>query len=180
MSPLAIVADPPWQFGDKLPGKSRGAEKNYACLDVDGIASIVRSAFADDLDQPVVLFLWRVAAMQREALDVCQRCCATVKTELVWEKLTKNGKPHFGMGRYVRASHETCLIAVRGRAFPEVRNVRSRFAAPVREHSRKPEEFYRIVETMYPSSRKVELFARAVRPGWEQHGLELGKFEAAE
>lgn len=177
-APLCIVLDPPWQFGDALPGASRGASKQYACMGVAGIVDVLTEATAGAPN--VVAFCWRVAAMQGEALSVLAACDLTVKTELVWEKLTRHGKPHFGMGRYVRASHEVCLIATRGRAFPEVRNVRSRFAAPVREHSRKPEEFYAIVEQLYPSSPKVELFARTPRAGWTQHGLELGKFEAAE
>lgn len=177
-APLCIVVDFPWQFGDSLPGKTRGAAKRYACMRSADMPAMLLGAMADARD--VVCFCWRVAAMQREALNVLDACGLTVKSELVWEKLTKNGLPHFGMGRYTRAAHEVCLIAVRGRAFPEVRNVRSRFAAPVREHSRKPEEFYAIVEAMYPSSRKVELFARTVRAGWEQQGLELGMWEAAQ
>lgn len=176
--PLVIVADPPWKFGDSLPGKGRGAAKHYDCLGVPAIA--LQMAAVSLAADNAVLFLWRVAAMQREALDLVESLSFTVKTELVWEKLTSGGKAHFGMGHYLRASHETCLIATRGKAMPAVRNVRSRFAAPVREHSRKPEEFYRIVETLYPGSRKVEMFARTVRPGWEQEGLELGKFEAAQ
>lgn len=167
-----VVADPAWMFGDKLPGKTRGASKQYGCLSVDEIVSILR--VATDGERDLVLFLWRVAALQVEAIRVCSRLDVTIKTELVWEKLTKHGKPHFGMGHYVRASHETCLIAVRGRALPAVRNVRSRFSAPVRAHSQKPELFYEIVETMYPSAEKHELFARTVRPCWTQHGDQLG------
>lgn len=176
-APIVIVADPAWLFGDKLPGGTRGAERNYACMSQQEICDYVAGYEAAARD--AVLFLWRVAAMQQEALDVVRAWNGVAKTELVWEKLTKTGKAHFGMGHYLRASHETCLIAVRGRAMPEVRNVRSRFAAQVREHSRKPEEFYAIVEQMYPSSEKHELFARTVRSGWHQQGLELGKFEAA-
>lgn len=179
-APLCIVADPPWQFDDALG--TRGAEANYATLDRSGICSAMRSVLEpwDRLrqDRNAVLFLWRVAAMQVDAFSVAQSLGFTVKAELVWEKLTKTGAPHFGMGRYVRNSHEICLIAVRGSAKPAVLNVRSRFAAPVREHSRKPEEFYRIVERMYPLSRKVELFARTPRLGWVQRGFELGKFAA--
>lgn len=175
-TPTAIVSDPAWKFGDGLPGKSRGASKNYGCLTVPEIVSVM-SPHCQDAN--AVMFMWRVAAMQREALQVLDALGFTPKTEMVWEKLTNSGKAFFGMGRYVRASHETCLIAVKGRAFPEARNVRSRFSAPVREHSRKPGEFYALVEQMYPSSRKVELFARIVRAGWEQHGLELGKFQEA-
>jgi N6-adenosine-specific RNA methylase IME4 len=172
--PLVVVIDPPWLFSDKLPGPSRGAERNYACMRPGEVARLLGDTIAHE--PHVVAFCWRVAAMQREALSLLNDCDLTIKTELVWEKLTKTGKPWFGLGRYVRASHEVCLIATRGRAFPEVRNVRSRFAAPVREHSRKPDQFYAIVEAMYPNSRKIELFARQRRVGWESHGDQLDRF----
>lgn len=179
-APLVIAADPPWLFGDSLG--ARGAAANYDCMGADGIrgamAAVLASWEALISERGAVLFLWRVAAMQLEALSLAQGLGYTVKAELVWEKLTKTGAPHFGMGRYVRNSHEICLIATRGRAHPDVHNVRSRFAAPVREHSRKPDAFYALVERMYPRSRRIELFARERRPGWVQHGLELGKFAA--
>jgi len=179
--PNVIVSDPSWKFGDGLPGKSRGAESNYACLSVPQIVKVIAPHVVNDPN--VVMFMWRVSAMQQEALDVLRLLGLTLKSELVWEKLTKSaklkdgvwtGKAHFGMGRYVRASHEVCLIAVKGVAFPETRSQRSRFAAPVGVHSQKPDTFYEIVEAMYPSSPKTELFARKSRDGWNQDGLELG------
>lgn len=174
--PLVVVIDPAWSFGDALPGGSRGAAKQYACMGVAEHADYVRPY----VDGPnVALFCWRVASMQDEALELVRVLGFKVKAELEWRKTTKTGKPWFGMGRYFRNSHETCLLAVRGRAFPEVRDQRSFFYAPVREHSRKPNEFYAIVERMYPSSRKVELFSRQHRHGWTCHGHEVDKFAEA-
>jgi N6-adenosine-specific RNA methylase IME4 len=72
-----------------------------------------------------------------------------------------------------------CLIATRGRARPAVRNIRSRFEAPVREHSRKPDVFYGLVEQLYPEAMRFELFARQPRRGWVTWGLESRKFEGA-
>ena len=63
-----IVADPPWKFGDSLPGKTRGASKQYACLDAHAIAQFSLPPLAEDC----YLFLWRVAAMQGEALEVAR------------------------------------------------------------------------------------------------------------
>lgn len=165
-----VVADPPWKFGDKLPGKSRGAEKNYACLSPTGILAVMHKHC---IEKDCVLFLWRVSAMPQEPLDIIKCLGFTVKSEMVWRKLASTGKPAFGMGRYVRAAHETCLIATKGRAFPEARNVRSVFDAPRGRHSEKPDEFYRLVETMYPNAPRVELFARKRREGWEQYGDQL-------
>jgi N6-adenosine-specific RNA methylase IME4 len=166
-----VVADPPWLFGDGLPGKNRGAAKNYPCMSLGEIC-----AFEDFHRQPIaddaVLFLWRVSSMVPEAYDVVSCWLFEPKTELVWEKLTVSGKDHFGMGHYLRASHETCIVATRGRVKPLVRNVRSRFAAPVGRHSEKPEEFFKIVESLSPGPY-LELFSRRARPGWTCLGNEV-------
>lgn len=94
------------------------------------------------------------------------------KAELVWLKKTKNGKRWFGMGRQVRNEHETCLIATRNLPWVTNHSVRSTFEAPVLGHSVKPDEFYRIVESLTLGPR-VELFARREQPGWTCYGDEL-------
>jgi len=170
-----LAADPPWLFKDPLPGK-RGASHKYPCL---SLAQLIAFPLPP-LGPNAVLFLWRCAAMQMEALQLAAAWGFTYKAELIWEKVTTHGKHHFGKGRYVRNAHETCLIAVRGRAFPEVRNVRSSFAAKMPTdarggimHSAKPDEFYWIVERLYSRARKYELFARHRREGWTQFGNQL-------
>lgn len=163
-----LVADPPWKFGDRLPGKGRGAEKHYQCLDV---TEIMRFPLPP-LDDNCVLLLWRVAAMQQEALDVARAWGFKVKGEIVWNKRTKHGRPHFGMGRIFRASHETCIVATRGRVSPKAHNVRDVFDAPVGVHSQKPVEFYEIVEFMFEGPY-AEMFARRRRDGWSCFGNEI-------
>lgn len=122
-----VCADPPWRFGDKLPGAGRGAERQYPTLTAKQICQLPLPAIADN----AILFLWRVGSMQQEALDVMRAWRFDQKSEIVWNKLTKNGKPFFGMGRTVRGAHETCLIGWRGR--PEIldKGIRSVFDAPV-------------------------------------------------
>lgn len=164
-----LLADPPWKFSDKVQGPGRGAEKHYPCMTVDQIVRFPLPPLADDC----MLMLWRVAAMQQEALDVMRFWGFTLKSEVVWEKLTKHGKQHIGMGHYVRASHEVCLIGTRGRVQVQDRSVRSSFQAPVQEHSSKPDRIYEIAERLLPGGPYVELFARRVRSGWLQHGHEL-------
>lgn len=78
-----------------------------------------------------------------------------------------------GMGRYVRGAHEVCLIATRGKAFPEDKGVRSIFDSPRGEHSAKPDRFYDTVTKLYPQGPYTELFARRRRPGWQCFGDEL-------
>jgi N6-adenosine-specific RNA methylase IME4 len=168
VSARVLCADPPWQFGDKLPGPGRGAEKHYPCMPVEALESFPLPPLATD----AVLFLWRVASMQDEALRVMKAWGFKLKTEIVWKKLTKTGKRHFGMGRIVRAEHEVCLVGTRGRPECLLHNVRSTFEAQVGRHSAKPEVFYDIVESLY-AGPYVELFARRERAGWTCLGNEL-------
>lgn len=167
-----LVADPPWKFGDKLPGPTRGAERNYECMTVEQICAFPIPKMLPDS----ILFLWRVASMQQEALDVAKAWGYVVKSEIVWIKHTKTGKSWFGMGRYVRAAHETCLIAARGKAAQHVidHGVRSvfEFEAPVEGHSVKPDAFYALVEQLVIGPR-AEIFARKRRAGWTQFGDQL-------
>lgn len=166
---MILVADPPWRFGDKLPGPGRGAEKHYATMSFEEICRFP----VPDAD---VLFLWKVAAMPFEALFVAEEWgFQTPMRELVWVKLTKDeSRVRQGMGHVVRNSHETCLIATKKGRKIEIlnRNVPSVFYAPRSEHSAKPDAFYEAVERLYPGPY-VELFARRRRPGWECHGDEL-------
>lgn len=166
-----LVADPPWQFDDKLSGKSRGAEKNYSVLSLDEICAFLKThrvRLADDAR----LFLWRVASMQEEALKVMRAWGFTPKSEIIWIKKTVGNKRWFGMGRTVRMEHEVCLIGTRGR--PPVLNhgIRSCFEAKYTRHSGKPEEFFDIVTKLSPGPY-AELFARVARPKWLQIGNEL-------
>jgi N6-adenosine-specific RNA methylase IME4 len=175
-----LAVDPPWLFGDSLPGASRGAAKNYRCLSVDDLC---RFPERGPSEFPIIaadawLFMWRVSAMVEEAYRVVRAWGFTPKSEIVWEKMTGSGKHHFGMGHFVRASHETCIVATRGR--PEVlsHSVRSVFEASVGAHSEKPQEFFRIVEKLAPGPR-VEMFARIRREGWTSMGDEVPPEEVA-
>ncbi len=174
-----IVCDCPWAFADKLPGV-RGAESHYKCLSVEDLCKLELPPIADD----AIIFFWRVASMQEEALAVLHMLGFTLKSELVWVK-TKKGVVEtaiedglaFGMGHYTRAAHEVCLIGTKGRGKKLIadRAVRSVFFAPRGEHSAKPEEFYSLVEKLTEGSGpRLELFARRQREGWSTYGDEIG------
>ena len=190
-----VVADPPWRYGDKLPGKTRGAERHYETMSITELCNTFKlPPIADD----AVLFLWKVAAIP-EWYAVCLSWGFVPVAELVWGKIgvehtrCEVGKIEvgevcvgdmefcklaFGMGRKVRNCHETCIIAQRGKPMqPADKSIRSVFFAPVREHSRKPDEFYSIVERLYPTANRVELFSRQDRPGWTCTGNEKGMFK---
>lgn len=169
-SPAAVlVADAPWPFRDRLPGNKRGAAKHYPLMSIAEICAFELPPLADNC----YLFLWRVSSQVPEAYWVVDDWgFSTSGTELVWNKLTKTGKQHFGMGWHLRGAHETCIVATRGKPTPLVRTIRTTFSAPVGKHSEKPDEFYKIVERLSPGPY-VELFARRKRPGWQCYGHEL-------
>lgn len=165
-----VVADPPWAFGDKLPGPGRGAVKHYPVLSARAIMDFALPPIADD----AYLFLWRVASQVEEAYRVCRAWGFVPKTEIVWVKRTATGKRWFGMGRTVRAEHEVAIVGTRGRPATRSKSIRSTFEAPVPErgHSAKPEAFSELVEALVPGPR-LELFARRQRPGWTCLGNEI-------
>jgi len=181
-----IVADPPWAPRDKLPGKTRGAAKQYRVLSTPQICSFLVDNSVRVADN-ALLFLWRIASMQRDALDVALAWGFDVKAEFVWRKLTRTGKPHFGMGRYVRNGHEVCLIGARGQAAKLIasHSVRSVFEASVPAdadgkiiHSKKPEAFWTEVVEPLTTGYGIELFARTRRLGWDAIGDQLPAQEA--
>jgi len=170
-----LVADCPWLFDDHLPGDTRGASKQYACMTTADLFEFPLPPLAPDC----VLFFWRVASMQEEALAVISHWGFTVKTEIVWLKKTVHGNRWFGMGHITRAEHEICLVATRGRPEVQDHSIRSTFvtefdglSAPVGKHSEKPEKFFEIVESLYQGPY-CELFARRQRPGWTCLGNEV-------
>jgi len=170
-----IVSDPPWPFGDKLPGPKRGAEKHYKCMTISEIIHMP----LPPIHEQAVLFLWRVSSMVEEAYQIVRAWDFVPKSEIVWNKTDETGeKDSMGMGRIVRGSHETCIIATHGKLIkPASMSERTSFRAPRTAHSEKPEAFYRIVERLYPlelwPEAHVELFARRRRRGWISFGDEL-------
>lgn len=117
--PLDILeADPPWELGDKLPGGGRGAAKHYRTLSLYQLQRFPLPPMKPDS----LLFMWRVSAMQEEALRLVRAWRHVPKSEIVWVKFARNGNLHTGMGRYVRLAHELCIIAARGKGRELVRD----------------------------------------------------------
>lgn len=173
--PRVLVADPPWLFGDRLPGPKRGASKHYGCLTVRDICAFPLPTLTTN----ATLIMWRVSSMVEDAYRVCRAWGFSPKTEIVWVKRTKHGKRHFGMGRYVRAEHECAIVAVRGRPGVKHHSSRSVFEAPVSQHSAKPDAFYELVRSTWEGPY-VELFARRHRgEGWTCLGDQVDSGVAA-
>ena len=115
-------------------------------------------------------------AKPQEALDLCKAWGFKIKNMngFVWNKLTKNHKPFFGMGFYTRAGSESALIAIRGKATNIVDNhgVRAVRSAVVGRHSAKPGEFRGDIVTMCGDVPRLEMFARESTQGWDAFGNE--------
>lgn len=170
-----IMADPPWDFAlHSTKGGQKSAQKHYRCLPIDEIAAF---PVQDLAAEHCALLLWGTAPMLAQQIRVMDAWGFRYKTEMVWRKVTLNGKQTFGPGYIVRGSHEPILIGTRGAPKFVAKNIRSCFDGVRREHSRKPEEAYALAERMLPKARRVELFSRTDRPGWETWGEEVGKFD---
>ena len=155
-----IEADPPWAL-DACEGKS--AIAHYNVMDLDAIKALgvkVLERAADDCH----LWLWAINPMLPEALDVMKAWGFEYKSCLTWVK--SNG---FGTGHYLRGATEHCLLGVRGSLKCLRNDQRTYFEAPRTDHSRKPEIFYELIETLSPSPR-LRLFARSQRYGWDSWG----------
>jgi N6-adenosine-specific RNA methylase IME4 len=169
-----LVIDPPWNFTDKLPGEKRSAESHYKVMTLCDIARMPLPPIADD----AVLFLWRVSSMVPAAYGIVRTLGFKAKSEIVWNKTDSAGELSLGMGRIVRGSHETCIVATRGRGIePKSKSEKTSFLAPRGKHSEKPDAFFHLVERLYPlelwPEGHVELFARRRRKGWICFGDEL-------
>lgn len=190
----AILADPPWRFmtwSEKGRGRCpdgrwsdgqgnrwrAGAPKHYETLTGASILGMpVREFAASDC----VLFLWTTTPMLPFSLEVAKAWGFVYKTRaFCWTKRTKHGKPHIGMGHWTRANPEDCLLFTRGKPKRVARDVREWIEAPVREHSRKPDEVHERIERLVEGPY-LELFARQSRPGWTVWGDEIEKFDQQE
>lgn len=169
-----LMADPPWSFSNwSEKGEVKNAKSHYDCMDLEAIKHLpVGHLAAPD----AILLLWATNPMLPQALDVMRAWGFTFKTAAHWVKRTINGKLAFGTGYILRSAGEPVLIGTVGNPKTS-RSTRSIIEGPVREHSRKPEEAFAWAESLMPGARRVEIFSRKSRPGWDAWGLEVGKFD---
>ncbi len=167
-----ILADPPWQFTNRT-GKVAPEHKRlnrYATLDLPGICALPVAAIAAPTAH---LYLWVPNALLPEGLEVMKAWGFTFKSNLIWHKIRKDGGPDGrGVGFYFRNVTEIILFGTRGkdaRTLPPGRTQVNFLATRKREHSRKPDELYPLIESCSPAPR-LELFARGTRPGWTTWG----------
>jgi N6-adenosine-specific RNA methylase IME4 len=167
-----ILADPPWQFTNKT-GKVAPEHKRlsrYGTMRLDEIKALPVGELAAPTSH---LYLWCPNAMLPEGLAVLQAWGFTYKSNVVWHKIRKDGgSDGRGVGFYFRNVTELILFGVRGknaRTLTPGRRQVNLLATRKREHSRKPDEQYEIIEACSPGPF-LELFARGNREGWTTWG----------
>lgn len=187
-----IAADPPWHFRARTAlqvgnwTSRRDAEKHYPVMALENITAMpVKSVAAADEH----LFIWTTGPCLRQTFDVIDAWGFRYSgVAFTWVKLKRSHDErqlcalpiaerdlHVGLGLTTRKNAEFCLLARRGSARRVARDVREIILAPVREHSRKPDEFFARVER-YCEGPRLELFARQRRPGWDAFGNQIDKF----
>lgn len=168
-----ILADPPWQFQNRT-GKVAPEHKRllrYPTMELKEIMDLPVSRVAAAKSH---LYLWVPNALLLEGLKVMEAWGFTYKTNIVWYKIRKDGGPDGrGVGFYFRNVTELLLFGVKGsmRTLQPGRTQVNLFPTRKREHSRKPDEVFDIIEDCSPGPY-LELFARFARPGWHQWGNE--------
>jgi len=159
-----IYADPPWPYWNSMPPGSTEPKDYYPVMP---LADIFAMPIRDICEPNSVLFLWVTAPILEESFQVINAWGFSYKAFFVWDKVKHN------MGHYNSVRHEVLLIATRGSGMPEVPKLYDSVVTQERgAHSEKPEIFYEIIETLYPSGKKLEMFARKERNGWDAYGFE--------
>jgi N6-adenosine-specific RNA methylase IME4 len=174
-----ILADPPWAFktwSGKHATPHRTANDHYVTRKVSALAELpVLASAARDC----VLFMWTVDSHIDEAIELGKAWGFKFKTRaFTWRKLTKDrSRARISMGYWTRKQTEICLLFTRGAPKRLSKGVREIIDAPIREHSRKPDEQYERIEALV-AGPYLELFARQTRDGWESWGDQVGKYPA--
>ena len=164
-----IVSDPPWAYEKRAGDASHRIDLPYPSMTTEEICALDVKSLAHD--EGCVLWLWTTNAFMRDAYRVLDAWGFQEKTILTWVK------DRMGMGDWLRGKTEHCILAIRGKPTVLLTNQTTALDGPLREHSRKPDEFYALVEALCPGS-KVEMFCRTPRPGWAKWGAETEKFDA--
>ena len=174
----AIIADPPWRFSNySAKGEAKNPVAHYGCLSLEQLRALpVNHLAAPDC----ALFMWATAPMLPEALQLLAAWGFEFKTAGSWGKQSSTGAAwSFGTGYILRSAAEFYLVGTRGKPKVRSHSVRNFIAAPIREHSRKPDQLHDDVEALY-AGPYAELFARARRPGWSSWGNDIDRFSAEE
>jgi N6-adenosine-specific RNA methylase IME4 len=163
-------ADPPWPYNDSgvINDDNYGrAERHYPTMSIDDLREMGEE-IGQRCPADAVLFMWATSPFLEAAFQVVQAWGFQYKTSFVWDKVRHN------YGHYNSVRHEYLLICTRGSCTPDVPKLFDSVQVIERsdKHSEKPEEFREIIDTLYPTGPRIELFSRAAVEGWERWGNE--------
>lgn len=162
-----IYADPPWSYNDTCDDgaiQSHGAECHYPTMNIEELCNLpIEELSLND----AALFIWVTSPLLEDVFCVINSWGFEYKASFVWDKVKHN------MGHYNSVRHEFLLLATRGSCTPDNMKLFDSVQSIERtHHSKKPEQFYDIIDTLY-GGRKIELFARNKRNGWDAWGNEI-------
>lgn len=169
-----LSIDPAWDFAlYSEEGGKKSAKAHYDTMTLDEIMAMPIGTLARG---DCLVLLWTCEWMRPADIQKILDAWGVVyKTAIIWRKTTRNGKVRMGPGYRARTMHERIVIGTVGnpkhRAFPSI------FDGIARQHSRKPEEFYALVDRCCPRLTKADIFSRQSRPGWDNWGRERTKFD---
>ena len=170
-----IYADPPWKQskgGKKsVREKSSGKPLDYPTCSLDEIREHLRLA-TEFTTENSILFLWTIDKYLFEAQQIAESLGYKLHARMIWDKVT--GIPAAFTVRY---GHEYLLYMYKGKLTPVARDERGKIHTVFREratkHSKKPNVAYEIIERLYPDLKKLEMYARETRDGWDSFGNEV-------
>ena len=167
-----LYADPPWKYVGLNQADEYGhAERHYECLTDKQLCDYKvgdKRLVSDLADYNAVLFLWVTSPMLERCFAIIRAWGFQYKASFVWDKVKHN------MGHYNSVRHEFLLICTKGSCKPDVSKLLDSVQSIERTgHSEKPEIFYEIIESLYDHGRRLELFARNSRDGWDSDGNEI-------
>lgn len=173
-----IMIDCAWKFRTRsAAGETKSPQAKYRTMTLEEIRELPVRDLATD---PCLLWMWATAPGLAEHVDTLRYWGFKFVTSGCWTKSTKNGKLAFGTGYVHRNCHEPWLIGSIGDPDYASKSVRSAIIAPVREHSRKPDQAYEAARKLIPFGRAADVYSRETRPGWESYGDQAGLFDDTE
>ena len=171
-----VLSDPPWKQAKggkkKVRPHSSGGELEYPTLSIEDIEQLHRDVAISNSTDDHILFMWTTEKYLREAEDMIKRLGYKLHARMIWNKVT--GIPAAFTIRY---GHDYLLYCYHGKMLPvapeERGKIHSVFTEKVGRHSKKPEISYQIIEQLFPDHRKLEMYARQERDGWDVWGNEV-------
>ena len=160
-----IAIDPPWNYGTQFDAGGRRVANPYPEMSQDELKALEIPA-----KENCVMFLWTTQRFIWDAKELLDTWGFDYRAMLVWDK------DKIGMGDFIRMQCEFCLIGIKGKpVFRDNHGIRDIIREPRREHSRKPDGFYELVDSLCVG-RKLDFFSRESREGWCSYGNDTERF----